>query len=307
MAYAMRISQASVVCSIVWLLVAAAPAVRAAEESEGELIKRGVALREEGKDVEALEVFRRAYDTHKTPRSRAQMGLAAQALGRWLDAETYLEEAVAAAGTDTWIARNRATLDQALEVIRARLGSLEVLCEVPDAEVFVDGQSRGKLPFKRPLRVTAGMVMVHVQAPGYAPIHRHVVVTAGALSRETFRLAPSTSPGDTDEAQPVAIDRRDAPAPYLAASPEPAPEPTKRVHKAVFFAGLAATVIAGGITVWSGLDVLKANDRYEQNPTRAGFDDGRRRENRTNILIGTTAVVGLTTALIGALATDWSR
>jgi serine/threonine-protein kinase len=158
------------------------------EQGEAERLRLGVTLREQGKDLEALDVFRQVFERGKAPKARAQMGLAEQALGRWVDAEAHLEEALAATG-DPWISGNRGTLEQALGVIRDRLGSLEVLCEVPAAaaaEVVVDGQTRGKLPLERPLRVVAGTVMVQVQGKGFAAVHRHVTVLAGQLGRESF-------------------------------------------------------------------------------------------------------------------------
>ena len=54
------------------------------------------------------------------------------------------------------------------------------------------------------------------------------------------------------------------------------------------------------------LGVHYANDAYKMDPTEAGFRDGRSREHRTDWLLGGTAVVGISTALIGLLATQWS-
>ena len=56
------------------LVLLAAPA--AEPTSEAELIRRGVAEREQGRDQMALELFRQAYDRYHTPRAQAQMGLA---------------------------------------------------------------------------------------------------------------------------------------------------------------------------------------------------------------------------------------
>jgi hypothetical protein len=66
-----------------------------------------------------------------------------------------------------------------------------------------------------------------------------------------------------------------------------------------------AALVALGVTLWSGLDTLSASDEYEAAPTRAGFEDGVARENRTNVFIGLTAALGLT-AVVMAIFTDWS-
>lgn len=63
-------------------------AVRA--QSVDRLIEQGVSLREDGRDLEALELFQRAYRRSKSVRAPAQIALAHQALGRWIEAERHL-------------------------------------------------------------------------------------------------------------------------------------------------------------------------------------------------------------------------
>jgi hypothetical protein len=288
------------------LLGAGGAAVRVAHAqpadgaSELELIRQGVALREQGKDLEAAEVFRAAYTRFRTPRARAQLGLAEQALGRWVDAEANLLGALDA-GTDAWIGANRAALEQALSVIRQHLGSLEVMVDVPGTEVLVDGRKVGQTPLERPLRVVAGTVIVQVQAPGHVSTHRHVTISAGQLSRETFqlvRLEPAAGPALAAPAPPA-----DA---TLTAPADAGPPPRAGWPRPIFYAGVAATLVAAGLATWSGLDVLRANQDYEASPTRQGFEDGRRRERRTNWLVGGTVLLGVSTAAVGLFATEWS-
>jgi hypothetical protein len=73
---------------------------------------------------------------------------------------------------------------------------------------------------------------------------------------------------------------------------------------AVFLASAGATVVAGGLLLWSGLDTLAGVDDYEAMPTQEGLDAGRAKELRTNVLIGVTAALGATT-LVLLLLTDW--
>src|SRR3954451_10973455 len=107
-----------------WLFVnraaAASPPAQAApvaSASEEELINRGIALREARNDGAALEAFRQAYALSKSPRTLAQMALAEQALGRWVEAEADLGQALGRAD-DSWIARNKGLLSQALAEIQ---------------------------------------------------------------------------------------------------------------------------------------------------------------------------------------------
>jgi hypothetical protein len=275
-------------------------AALAADEAEADLVRKGVELREKGEDAAALEVFREAYDKWKTPRARAQMGLAAQALGRWVEAEADLEGAIEQRD-DPWIQTNRAALEGALGLVRQRLGSLEILCDAPGTRVTVDGRPRGVVPLPRPLRIPAGTVAVRVEAPGYAAVQRNVAVMAGRLSRETFHLMP-LEPLPTAPSGLSARVRDEAPGGPAAVTPPPA---RRRWPPAVFWGAAAATAVVAGVTVWSGLDVLGAHETYRSNPTRDGYNDGRSRERRTNWLLGGTAVLAVSTALIGIFATDF--
>ncbi len=82
---------------------------------------------------------------------------------------------------------------------------------------------------------------------------------------------------------------------------------------AVFWVGAGLTAVAGGVTIWSGVDTLNnpGADRVRDECQGQGEDcqlykDGVAKQNRTNILIGVTGVLGVATILVGALATDWS-
>src|SRR5688500_5007277 len=78
-------------------------------ESEA-LLARGNQLRRAGDDEGALPIFKRAYELHKSPRTIAQLGLVEWALGRWVDADEHLTEALKAVNTDVWIRNNRTTI-----------------------------------------------------------------------------------------------------------------------------------------------------------------------------------------------------
>jgi hypothetical protein len=184
-----------------WLLAWSAVAVVAwpsAAQAQGDaesdaLIARGVNLREQGRDREALELFERAHALLPTPRAAAQMALAQQALGRWVQAEAGLLRALAASG-DPWIARNRAPLEKALETVHAQLAWLDVDGNVPGAEVWVAGERVGTLPLPGPVRVAAGVQIVEVRAAGHEPAVRRVEVRAGEHARESLVLLPVAAP-----------------------------------------------------------------------------------------------------------------
>jgi hypothetical protein len=279
--------------ALVVLVMLAAPA--AEPSSEAELIRRGVAEREQGRDQMALELFRQAFDRYHTPRSQAQMGLAYQALGRWGEADENLSSALAATG-DSWISNNRKALEQALAVIGQHVGTVEVQSNVPGTEILIDGRLVGELPLRRPLRLPGGPVMLQARAEGYMTSQRPITVMPGQMTRESFTLLPVSKAPAAAPPPPVYVE---APAP----PPEPAPSPLR--SKWTFIGAAAATAVAGGLALWSGLDTLSARDRYVADPTAERYHDGVSREKRTNWLIGGTAVLGAATLGLGLFVTRW--
>lgn len=155
------------------------------------MIKHGVELRRNSQDREALAEFQRALAIKETPRVIAQIGLAEDALGLWLAAEEHLTAALKNE-SDSWIARNRAILQEALGSVADRLGSVEVWGEPPGAEVTIDGKAVGRLPLKPAARVTSGTCTLLVKADGYETLTRGMVVKAGVLNREHVQLVPSS-------------------------------------------------------------------------------------------------------------------
>lgn len=187
----------------------AAPLTARADDADAEadmLISRGIELRERGKDDEALSVFRQALARAPTPRARAQVALAEQALGMWAAAEADLLTALAAQD-DAWIAKNRAALERALAIIRRHLGSLDV--RGPDgAEVVLDGVRLGVLPQVAPFRAEAGWRTLELRAKGFYPTRRTVEIPAGGVARETVSLVPAPTEDTRATAAPVTAQDR---------------------------------------------------------------------------------------------------
>jgi hypothetical protein len=172
------------------------------------LITKGLELREKGKDEEALNLFRQAQLKSPSPRARAQVALAEQALGLWVLAETDLSAALAE--SDPWITKNRSPLEGALAVIRKHIASLEVR-GAASAEVFIDGQKIGS--GEGPFRVEAGRRTLEVKRTGYQATSRAVDLPAGGTARESVSLV----------VMPIVV----APS---TSSTAPTPTPTQSVH-----------------------------------------------------------------------------
>lgn len=105
----------------------------------------------------------------------------------------------------------------------------------------------------------------------------------------------------------------------------PTPPPPPPVPRSAFLSSLGATLALGAVTVWSGVDANRGVSDYEAaaqtanspgindstSPTPAEqaqslLDEGQAKERRTNILIGVTAGMAVTTAVLGVF-TNWRR
>jgi hypothetical protein len=92
----------------------------------------------------------------------------------------------------------------------------------------------------------------------------------------------------------------------------PAQEQKGGLPSTVFWVGLGATAVLGGVTIWSGIDTVNNPGSDEVTTKCAGrgtdcpeYQEGLSHERRTNILIASTGVVGVTTAVIGLFFTKW--
>ena len=143
------------------ILVAATPAAEAEN-----LIRDGVALRRQKHDEQALPLFQKAYDLIRNPRTAGQLGLCELGVGYSIDAEQHLKEALASS-EHPWVAKNKASLDEALKRARQNIGEVAVTGAPVGAEVYVNGHSVGRLPLRDPIRLVRGVADIELRAPGY--------------------------------------------------------------------------------------------------------------------------------------------
>lgn len=188
------------------------------------LVQQGVAQRRAGQDTIALESFRRAFALQPSPRTRAQIALAEQALGQWADADRDLRAALAAT-QDEWIQRNRSALEAALNAIASRIATIELACNTPGARLVVNGHEEGTFPLTEPLRVEAGTVALEVRRDGFRTARRALDVEGGRTYRESFTLVQTPVDDDPqDDPQRIRVgDRRDRSTPVVVAPETPVP------------------------------------------------------------------------------------
>jgi hypothetical protein len=233
-----------------------APLARADDDAQS-LLARGIERRTQRRDAEALDLFRQAYALEPSLRARAQIGLAEQATGDWIAAETDLN-AVVDAPSDPWVARNLPAIQTALDGVRSHLASISVSTNAPNATLWVDGVKRGNLPLESPARTPIGDVTLTVRAEGYEPFEERVALTPGAVLQQQVSLRTAASPPE-----PAAPPVPDSPAerPFEPVhSPAPTEPPPHASTRALSW-GMLATggVLAGGAVTAQVLAINNAS------------------------------------------------
>ena len=89
--------------------------------------------------------------------------------------------------------------------------------------------------------------------------------------------------------------------------PPPLRPPSRGLHRAVFFSGLGATAVLGGLTIWSGLDAIQAKKALPAVPEQSQNDAVLGKARRSDFLLGGALLAGAGTALVCLLFTDWGH
>jgi len=199
-------------CCLMFLVCLCATPRRAlAGEASAEFVTRGLTLRRERRDAEALALFQRAFAASPQPMIRSQIALAEQALGRWSSAEQDLSAALAT--HDGWVEANRGVLEKALAVIQSHLTWLTVTSNVQTAQLWLDNRNLGAVRAE-PWRVAEGTHELSLRLADGRSAARSVELLGGA--REHFHL-------EFPEAAPLG-----PPGPLAAAATAQVPAPSAR-------------------------------------------------------------------------------
>jgi hypothetical protein len=189
---------------VLMLCLGAVPRPALADEPVAKLVSRGLELRRERRDSEALALFQSAFAASATPMILAQIALAEQALGRWLPAEQHLTSALST--HDKWVERNRVALERALGLIQSHLSWLVVTTNVESAQLWLGDRDLGTVR-AAPWRVTSGTHELSLRLTDGRSTVRSVNLAAG--EREHFHIefsqpSPST-PCKTSGAQAARV------------------------------------------------------------------------------------------------------
>jgi len=267
-----RTKQATVMLAA---LVFARPASAGPREDADAALRRGVELRREGKDAEALEVFQQALSLAPSPRARAQVALAEQALSLWTSAERDLALALSAAD-DPWIKQNRDALERAAQVVASKLAWVTIDTNVSQPEVYVNGAPAPVGAGGR-VRVVAGLVTIEVRAAGHEAASRTLRITPESTTRVSLALEESAA-----RAAPTGPN----------ASADSTGDPSMQRTTGWILTGVGIAAIGGG--TFFGLRAVSKKDERDDDCidgcSQRGVDADR--AGRTAGLVSTIAIIG---------------
>ncbi len=181
---------------------------QAQESAETEaLLKKGIQLRRDGADEQALQVFLQAEaGDPNSVRVLLHVATAAQAASKWLLADEYLRKA-SERSEDPYYQRYRAEIEEVRTATAQRVGQVRVVGAPSGADVSLNGQAVGTLPMENPKSIEAGTYVLEVTKPGFYRLRRPISVPGGVLTRETVQLneRPANAPDSPDGAGAGAV------------------------------------------------------------------------------------------------------
>jgi hypothetical protein len=259
----------------------------------------------DGRFAEAAEQFERA-DASAPNATALELAIRARDKAGDLDrAGTLAALALTLYPNDDNIAK---IAPDVIERAKVELYELTVTCSEP-CEIL-DGNKvvHGSASTRRTLFLSSGTHNLRAGFGEGRTDSNSVEAAAGANGSVEFSLEPKVTPAP--EVAPVA----------------PPPEPVKPdedhgvqqerhgLSPVVFWSGVAATGVAGAVTIWSGIDTVNNPGADKVKAECAPGDEnckyykeGRSAQLRTNVLIGVTSALGVATAALGLFAIDWGK
>ena len=273
-------------------------------------IKAAAAEFDQGKQSFKARAWAEAAEHFEAADARAPSAVALELAIRARDKAGQLDRAATLA--ELGLARHagdaalKKTAAPILERARKELHALRVGCR-PACELVVGTTIvHGGATDQRTAYLAPGDAQISASWPGRRPQVTTVKASAGGKSEADF-VPPADAP------EPTVASKPPPPAVTVVPARDPAADDRSGLPPIVFYVGAGLTVIAGGVTIWSGLDTQNnpgADTVREQcagqGTSCPAYQDGLDRQNRTNILLGVTAGLAVTSGVIGVLFTDWS-
>ncbi|MET0593635.1 MAG: tetratricopeptide repeat protein [Polyangiaceae bacterium] len=265
--------------------------------------RRALELHDEGNLDAARTELRRAYEI--APNYKVLYNLA-QVEFELLDYpaalatfEKYLNE-----GGDRIAKDRRTQVQNDIEKLRGRLGTIEIAVNVTGSNITVDDVSVGTTPLLRPVLVSAGRRRINVSHVGYTTASRSVDVAEGDHATMSVELAEAqpTPPPAAPAAEPAPV--APAPAETAPSPPSPAvPDSPKSASTVPWVGWVATAMLASGAAVTGGL-ALQRSQRLASDRARYGIDpsDLQRLEREATAFAIASDICAGTAAFAGAIS-----
>jgi tetratricopeptide (TPR) repeat protein len=283
--------------SIVLLALFAQPPGDARDKARAQaLLSEGTTLYESGKYLQALEKFNAAYGVYPSPKLWFNIGKANRDLGRPVESLDAFEKFLSDAPDVSIETSNEARA--AVDELKRTLGQLRVDCDLPNAEVSVDGKSVGVTPLPAAVWVVAGRHQVVATLPHGKSALASTDVAAAEASSVQLRLrekAPAPAARAPVAAQPIAVEAR---------------TPTAQTAQGRTWTWIAAgstLALAGGAVTMSLLTRSKYNELNQQcgagSKSHVGCQESaitgvESRQLAANVLWGVTGAAALTSLIL---------
>jgi hypothetical protein len=184
-----RFLLALVACGCTTALARAEPPDEQALARAKELFRKGNELRHAGACERALVLFQESRDIVPSVPNILNAAYCKNSLGRYDEALDDYETLLTELKSELSPAEIGA-IQGSMAKLGERVGSLNVIANVPGATLVVGGRARGKLPLSSPLRVVVGTTSVVVMREGYTSWTASVVVEPKKLASATAELRP---------------------------------------------------------------------------------------------------------------------
>ena len=216
-------------------------------------------------------------------------------------------------------ARLRELAEEVIEESSEQLHRVSILCDSPCELVLGSTLVHGPPTTDRALYLMPGGHVLRASWPDSTTVTAQVEATAGGSSEANLKR-PGKEEEQEEDAAPVTEEQEwedEEEESWEDVKPEEPAEPPPEsagLPPAVFWSGVGLTAVGVGLTTWSGVDTLNNPGKEAVREECEGigtecrtWKQAKLNELRTNIRLGATAAVGVATAIIGAVATDWGQ
>jgi len=252
--------------------------------------KLGVDSYRDGDLTTAMIEFKRAYGAAPNYRILYNLGQVSRGLRQYPEAARYFRTYLKEGGADIDSLR-REEVETEIAKVTARIASLVISVNEPDAELFVDDVAVGRAPLADVVQVSAGQRRVAAAVGG-----RRVTRVIDAAGGETLVVELKLEPKTKELATPA----------YVPAAPNAAPEATNHTATIALAVGTGALGAGAGVMAYlaahDASNYRSALQRKTDEAELKSLQDGAKTKALvTDVLLGAAVACGVTTLVVAIM------